>query len=175
MPTCINGHYSDSDGKFCVICGAGYPSVSSPSTGGATPPSGGFRSTMKNTPAASTYTPPTYSPPTYSTPTYATPTYTAPVYGGGAPSKTDSRPSVKGMSIAGMVLGIVSLVLFWVTIIGFVSGIVGLILSSIAWQRISSGTSSNDGKGFAIAGFVTSLISVALTIFVIIIVGSLIL
>jgi len=85
---------------------------------------------------------------------------------------TDGRPSVKGMAIAGMVLGIIADVLFFAWVIGVICGIVGLVLSSIAWRRIATGTANPDGKGFAIAGFVTSLIAVAWAVFVIFFVWS---
>jgi hypothetical protein len=73
-----------------------------------------------------------------------------------------------------MVTGIISDVIFFSPFLGLVCGIVGLVLSSVAWRKISTGAASPDGKGFAITGFVTSVVSVALWIFVIILIGSLI-
>ena len=179
MASCSNGHPNDNAAKFCATCGA--PCVPAPSSGGVTAPATGFRSTMKNTAAARANTPTAgYSPapssapaaPTYPTPAYSPPAYAAPVYGGpaytaGTAAHVDARPSVKGLAIAGMVLGIIADVFFFAWILGIICGIVGLVLSSVAWRRIASGTASSDGKGFAIAGFVTSLIAVGLAVLII--------
>ena len=120
-------------------------------------PSAGYSPTSGYTaaPAAPTYPTPVYSPPAYAAPVYSGPTYTA-----GTIGTMDSRPSVKGLAIAGMVLGIISDVLFFAWFIAIVCCIVGLVLSSVAWRRIATGSANPNGKGFAIAGFVTSLIAV---------------
>jgi len=102
--------------------------------------------------------------PTYSGPMYATPSYSP---------GTRTGETVKGMSIAGMVLGIVGIVFFFVPIIGIVCAIIGLVLSSVAWRKISTGEASPDGKGFAITGFVTSLISVAFALYILLVVSTL--
>ena len=180
MASCSNGHPNDNAAKFCATCGA--PCVSAPSSGSATAPATGFRSTMKNTAAARANTPtagysPAPSAPTYPTPAYSPPAYAAPVYGGPAytvdtTAHLDARPSVKGLAIAGMVLGIIADVFFFAWILGIICGIVGLVLSSVAWRRIASGTARSDGKGFAIAGFVTSLIAVGVAVLMIFVIAS---
>ena len=180
MPACTSGHTIDSDIKFCPICGS--PAAS---TDSVTPPPSGFRSTMKrpSTPSYGTNagrdfssstgysapapTAPTYAPPAYAAPVYGAPTYTGPAYVAPVSMSADPRPSAKGLGIAGMVLGIVSLVLFFAWFIGIICSIVGLVLSSVAWRKIASGNARPDGKGFAIAGFVTSIISVAFFILLI--------
>jgi len=182
MAICSNGHLNEGDAKFCATCGGAVGAAAS--TGGGTPPVTGFRSTMKNTPsaqantygAAAGYSAP--AAPTYPTPAYAPPAYAPPVYGGpaytsGSVPMMDGRPSVKGMAIAGMVLGIIADVFFFAWFIGIICGIVGLVLSSVAWRRIASGTASSDGKGFAIAGFITSLIAVGVAVLVVLAVASL--
>lgn len=63
----------------------------------------------------------------------------------------EQKKESKGMAIASMVLGILSLVICWV---GWILGIVGLILASV-----SLGTHKG-GKGMAIAGLVTSILGV---------------
>ena len=103
----------------------------------------------------------------YTSPVYATPVYTGPVYVAPGSIPTDPRESAKGLGIAGMVLGIVSLVFFFAYFIGIICSIIGLILSSVAWRKISTGSARPDGKGFAIAGFVTSIIAVVFYIILI--------
>jgi hypothetical protein len=63
----------------------------------------------------------------------------------------EQKKESKGMAIASMVLGILSLVICWV---GWILGVVGLILASV-----SLGTHKG-GKGMAIAGLVTSILGV---------------
>jgi len=75
----------------------------------------------------------------------------------------------KGISIAGMVLGICSIVFIWVPILDWILAIVGLILSIVALSKIKKEPAKYDGKGMAIAGLVTSIIAlVILVVFVII-------
>ena len=72
----------------------------------------------------------------------------------------------KGMAIAGLVLGILSLVLsFWIGWLGFIVGIVGIVVSAMAMKRCPA------GKGMAIAGLVCSIVGVALGVLVIACVG----
>jgi len=174
MASCSNGHPNDNGAKFCATCGA---PCNASTPGGVAAPTTGFRSTMKNTPAASAgYAPtpgytappaaPTYPTPAYSPPAYAAPVYSGPTYTTAPTGPADSRPSAKGLAIAGMVRGIIADVFFFAWLLGIICGIVGLVLSSVAWRKIASGTSSPDGKGFAIAGFVTSLIAVAVAVLV---------
>lgn len=66
-----------------------------------------------------------------------------------------------GLAITGMVLGIVGLCtsLFYV---GGVIGIVGLVFSIIALRRVKRGLGG--GKGMAIAGLVTSIVSIVVNL-----------
>ena len=64
----------------------------------------------------------------------------------------------KGMAIASMVLGIVSLVFFCVWYISAVAAIVGLVLGIISLRG------DKLGRGMAVAGIVTSAIGLALMI-----------
>lgn len=68
-------------------------------------------------------------------------------YGGYRATQTN------GPGIASMVLGIIGVLMFWFAFVGFPVSIVGLILAAIGMKRI-------DGKGFAIAGLVLSIIGV---------------
>ncbi|MET0146571.1 MAG: DUF4190 domain-containing protein [Ilumatobacteraceae bacterium] len=74
-------------------------------------------------------------------------------YAGPAPR---SRSARNGMAIAGMVCGIVSVVVGWVPFVAFgalvVAG-VGLVLSIVGFRRSRA---NGAGRGFAIAGLVTS-------------------
>jgi hypothetical protein len=70
-------------------------------------------------------------------------------YGGYRPVQTN------GPGIASLVLGIIGVVIFWVPFVGLPVSIVGLALAAVGMKRI-------DGKGFAVAGLVLSIIGVIL-------------
>lgn len=72
-----------------------------------------------------------------------------------------------GLSVASMVLGIVSILFcccFWY--ISLPCGLVGLILGAIAIKK------NNKGKGMAIAGLVLSIVSLALVVVTIVLGGA---
>ena len=91
---------------------------------------------------------------------------TPPPPAGYAPPAT---PQQNGLAIAGMVVGIASVVLFFLAWIGSVVGVVGLILSILGLNKAKQ--MNGVGRGMAIAGLVTSaagiLIGIILTIVVI--------
>ncbi|GAA1995809.1 DUF4190 domain-containing protein [Catenulispora subtropica] len=64
-----------------------------------------------------------------------------------------------GMAVAGMVLGIVSLVFFWVWFAAPVVALLGIIFSAVGISQCNR--MGQDGKGMAVAGLVCSLISAA--------------
>src|SRR5690348_15751005 len=73
------------------------------------------------------------------------------------------EPKSQGLAIAGMVLGIVGLVLaiipcFWW--LGMCVSVVGIALSGVAMRFISTG--SADGKGKAVTGLVCGIVGVAI-------------
>lgn len=69
------------------------------------------------------------------------------------------------MAIIGMILGILSLILLWLTWpVGLIMAIAGLVLSII-------GKKQPEGKGMAIAGMVCSIVTIALWFIIILIVG----
>ena len=70
-------------------------------------------------------------------------------YGGYRATQTN------GPGIAGMVLGIIGVLTFWFPFVGLAVSIIGLVLSSVGMKRI-------DGKGFAVAGLVLTIIGVVL-------------
>ncbi len=67
----------------------------------------------------------------------------------------------KGMGIAGMVLGIVSLVLFCIWYISMPCGIVGLILSCLSYSKAKKANMKN---GMAVAGIVCSAIALGIAV-----------
>ena len=71
-------------------------------------------------------------------------------YGGYAATQTN------GPGIAGMVLGIIAVMTFWFPFVGLPVSIVGLVLSSVGMKRF-------EGKGFAVAGLVLTIIGVVLS------------
>ena len=73
----------------------------------------------------------------------------------------------QGLSIAGMVLGIVGLVFSFggcTAVPGIICGIIGVVLSGIAFKKCGEGTQG--GKGMAIAGLATGIIAVLYGIYV---------
>lgn len=65
-------------------------------------------------------------------------------------------PPANGLAIAGMVVGIVSIALFWLTLFDLPVAIVGLILSIVGLTR--SNQLGGTGRSMAVAGIVTSVI-----------------
>lgn len=61
-----------------------------------------------------------------------------------------------GFSVTSLVLGIVSMLLFWTIAIGIPAGVLGVSLGGYALYR------QNQGKGMAIAGLVCSIIALCL-------------
>ncbi|CAN5576473.1 hypothetical protein BH10ACT1_BH10ACT1_37960 [soil metagenome] len=114
-----------------------------------------------------TYPPPTYAPPTgpgvpYPGAAVPQPGYQAygaygpgyaPAYGGGYGS---GLPSVSGMATASLVLGILSLVLFWCFFLGGPLAIIGLPLGLVALNKINKGEADPGAKGTALGGAICS-------------------
>ena len=61
-----------------------------------------------------------------------------------------------GLCIAGMVCGILSLVLFWIPFVGFVLAIGGIVLGVRGMKECDEGLAT--GKGMGVAGLVTGII-----------------
>ena len=82
-------------------------------------------------------------------------------------------PSVKGMAIASMVLGIVGIVFaFFCYPVGFICALVGLPLGAVAKSKISKGQASRDANGQAVTGIVLCIITVAIAIIMVAVVGA---
>ena len=71
-----------------------------------------------------------------------------------------------GLGTAGMVLGILALVLCWTTWPGVILGILAIVFSALGRGRAKSGEASNRGQ--ATAGLVCGIIGTVLSIVVII-------
>lgn len=67
-----------------------------------------------------------------------------------------------GLSIAGMVTGIVSLVLFWTVWLSIPLAICGIVFGAISLGPANRG--ERGGRGFAITGIVTGTISIGILI-----------
>lgn len=90
------------------------------------------------------------------------PPYGQPYYGPLYPPVAQPR---NGMGTAGMVLGIVGLVLGWLPMIGwlaFVLALVGLPLSGVGYSRTKRGEATN--RGPAIAGIVCNIITLVVCV-----------
>ena len=74
----------------------------------------------------------------------------------GYPGYVPVPAQTNGAGIAGMVLGILGLMMFWFWPLGVPISIVGLVLASIGMRRI-------EGKGFAVAGLVLTIIALVLS------------
>ena len=75
------------------------------------------------------------------------------------------RPPQNGLGIAGMVLGIVSLVTCWV---GLVPAILAIVFGRIGMVRADRGEASN--KGMATAGFIMGIVGVGVWVLFIVLV-----
>ncbi len=79
---------------------------------------------------------------------------------------TVNQVTTNGKSIAGMVLGILSIVSPYV---GLILGIIGIVLSKKALDEIK--ISNEQGKGMAVAGLVTSIVGVSIYALIILLVS----
>lgn len=80
-----------------------------------------------------------------------------PQYGFSPPTETYVPPKTNGKSIAGLVLGILSLILPY---IGFFIGIGAIVFSAVSLKEIKR--RQEKGKGMAIAGLVCGIVAVSL-------------
>ncbi len=140
-PNC--GRENENGVKFCAGCGASL-SVAQPQ-----------------------YQQPQYQQPQYQQPQYQQPQYQQPMY------QQPMKPVVpgKGLGIASMVLGILSLVLFCIWYIAIPCGIIGAVLGGVA---LSKAKAVNMKNGLAVAGLVCSCIALGIAIiFVLLVIAGL--
>ncbi|MDG1333528.1 MAG: DUF4190 domain-containing protein [Crocinitomicaceae bacterium] len=82
---------------------------------------------------------------------------------------TDGTTKKNGMATAAMVLGIISLALFWTGWIGLLVGIVAIILAVVAKNQIKADPSMAGSEGQAKGGLIMGIIGVVLALVMIII------
>jgi len=90
-------------------------------------------------------------------------------------SQPNSAPlgSSNGIATASMVLGIVGIVFAFLCYpIGFILAVIGLPLGGVALSNISKGKVVPDGKGKATAGIVLAIITLAIAVIMIFVVGA---
>lgn len=106
---------------------------------------------------------PNFQQPEPAQPVYQQPAPVQPVYQ--QPNPVQQTPVVpgKGMAVASLVLGIVSLVMFCIWYITLPCGIVGLILGIVAMNKAKAVGMKN---GMAVAGLVCSCIALGLMIMI---------
>jgi hypothetical protein len=130
---------------------------------GFAPPDGGFRA---QPPAPGYSPPPGYGP----APGYASQAYSGGYHGYYGPPML--RQQTSGMAVAGMVLGIVSMVLFWASLLGPLLAVLGIVFSSIGLSQSSK--PGQTGIGMAVAGLVCSVITLAVWVTLVILIASII-
>lgn len=91
------------------------------------------------------------------------PSVPSPSPGGSSPQ----RPGNPGMAIAGLVVGIVGLLLSWTGPIGFVICAVGAVLSFVGMRKA---TETGAPRGMAIGGLVCSLVGLVIALILTIVV-----
>jgi hypothetical protein len=91
--------------------------------------------------------PPSEHPP----PPYGAPQYGAPQYGG-----PPNLPARNGFGVTAMVLGIISIVLFFIPGVPVVLGVLAIVFAVLGRKRVGRGEATNGG--IAIAGLVTGIV-----------------
>ena len=72
------------------------------------------------------------------------------------------QPKMSGMAIASLILGIVSLCITWIPVVGmfgFLTAIAGAILGFLGLKQVNEQPQTYTGKGVAVAGIVTSILA----------------
>ncbi|MFK7783658.1 MAG: DUF4190 domain-containing protein [Crocinitomicaceae bacterium] len=77
---------------------------------------------------------------------------------------TDGATKKNGMATAAMVLGIISLALFWTGWLGLIVGVVAIILGVVAKNQIKADPSMAGSAGQAKAGLIMGIIGTVLAI-----------
>lgn len=65
-------------------------------------------------------------------------------------------PKSNGLCVAGLVLGILAIVLFWVPVFGLILGVVGAVLSGVGIAVVKRPGEVQAGFGMALAGLIMS-------------------
>jgi hypothetical protein len=91
-------------------------------------------------------------------------------------AQPDSQKKV-GMAVASMVLGIFTILVFWIPVVGFVgivTGLLAIVLGAVANGNVDKRPQEFGGKGMALTGLVLGIVALALTVLFWLIVGSII-
>lgn len=86
---------------------------------------------------------------------------------GGMPGQ-GMPPQGNGMAVAGLVLGIIAVVLSWLTWPSWILSILGIIFGALGISKANK--IGGKGKGMAIAGLVCSIIAILISIIVLVLV-----
>lgn len=70
-------------------------------------------------------------------------------------------PQGNGIAVAGMVLGLVGILLCWANFLGMIPSVLGIIFGAIGWSKANK---VGRGKGMAIAGVVCGVLGLVLAI-----------
>ncbi|PIE86756.1 MAG: hypothetical protein CSA03_03715 [Bacteroidetes bacterium] len=82
---------------------------------------------------------------------------------------TDGTQKKNGLATASMILGIISLALFWTVWLGLIVGVVAIILAIVAKNQIKADPSMAGSAGQAKGGLIMGIVGVVLAIVMIII------
>lgn len=85
---------------------------------------------------------------------------------GGAPAPQQPQQQGNGLAVAGMVLGIISIVLCWVPFLDQILALLAIIFGAIGMGKANK--IGGTGKGFATAGLVMGIIAMILGIAIIV-------
>jgi hypothetical protein len=96
----------------------------------------------------------------------------APDYGfGPSPSQSPApQEQGNGIAVAGMVLGILALVLCWVMFVNFVLGVLGIVFGALGMAKAKRIGGKN--RGLALAGLVTGILGIVAGVLVFVVVMS---
>ena len=113
------------------------------------------------TPPSGEQPPPATDPPQYGAPPYGAPQYGAPQYGGAVVG-----PTRNGFGITALVLGILSVVLFFIPGLPVLLGILAIVFAVLGRKRVRRGEANNGGM--AIAGLVTGIVGLLIGLVVVV-------
>tara|TARA_R100000951_G_C2593969_1_gene166002 strand:+ start:525 stop:884 length:360 start_codon:yes stop_codon:yes gene_type:complete len=80
---------------------------------------------------------------------------------------TGGAPKSNGMATASLVLGIVSVVLSWIWIVGILAGILAIILAVVAKKKVKQDPNMG-GNGAATGGLITGIIGTLISAIIVI-------
>ena len=87
-------------------------------------------------------------------------TVMAPAYQVVTPVAVAMQPKSNGLCVAGFVLGILAVALFWIPFFGIILGVVGVSLSAVGMAVVKTSEIMQGGFGMAVAGLVLSCLNV---------------